>query len=1154
MKEGDGMSTLEIIDEFRTEYMKIIKDFSVIDEKDPITSIQLESLDNALTTWTATLKDSFVKNNKHKSDYEKRNQSALTKYQQKIKLLNDSLNKNIKNITKDYIDACQKLNQKIEIARKDTNYRIEQYEVELDYFLATSEQNKIILTNDFEEAKKRYDYQKDEAKESYLEIVRKNNEILKNIKAELSTQYTENVDETLQSQAEEMEQLKKFVEIQEMELATITSALENEKSNIKEKYRQESAKLNENIKKINEEKNIIIDKAKSQYTKSINDANIEKENKKAIYQTQSQALLKEFVTKINVIDENTTVIKKDFEKKINGIQREYYSDVFQKTKLFHHQLEQIYNATSALDKYTNHLIRYKNKQHQFNISLIKKEKEIILFELTKDNTVKVLSNRNDKNFLEIDKNYAIKNINDQEQFDNKYYQENDNIYGNDFNYTVKNANYRFSQQANLLRCQSQIRTKLLERNYDGISANYYKKIETIQNKINCYKLAIEVSSKLYRIILQYLEDMYNSHLHLEETSNLLEIEKNKLLKEYNQTQYEHNVKSITLAKEYGFKKIDLENQKAIEHKNLRTVLENIILEKNSVSTTYSIKREELNEHFAKIKTQIINNNDLRVSKEDYVTNLLDNDVHYLENLISSYSTYFDSYKRSYLNILGILLKDNYPNEENYHYLKSLLNKFLEVFLKFILEIILDYKAVITSVLDDKMDYIYTFKYKSSLDSLEEQHEKDITFIKEKKNEILDKIDSSNKTIENFRQKIYTLINDNEMLIHNNQLKKKKMDPAVATTLKQTELKIKDYKEKIEDFNKMNHMHSDDLDDLNQKLSIKNNEYKNELQKIHKMLRADIMIFLDYKESLEADVKEIEQNLRNFLDNHLMHATSSKKFLSEVDSSQKRIEKILASSKNSMLKELDAFINASQKVTAKRETACALEFRNEVKKFNQKYNKATYDFQTEYHETIAAHEKKIDEQTTLLEQMMALYDHKLNIANQNFQSDSYTLDMIHQEIRKNFFDSYYALDDNYQKIMNYHFLLNMEKETKFKNDKEKLNKDKTNQLNTLNQKLKNFIKSKNEEIEHLPIAFKFNSKMLNKETKKKNIRLHEDMKLAKTEYTMQSRHIEKNIRSLKAHLAQDKFENEVNQKRNIVKEKKNNFVNLKQSIKSIKINL
>ncbi|MDE7264399.1 MAG: hypothetical protein K2N64_07040, partial [Anaeroplasmataceae bacterium] len=716
------MNIIENIEDFQAEYTKIIQNFSVIDKDDPITSEKLNQLQSSLDSWLQGLRDTFAKNSKYKSDFEKKNQSFIQKYQQKIKSLNDSLNRNLKNIAKDSIDACQKLKQKMEVAKKDTNYRIEQFEVEFDYFIATSEQSKIILMNDFNEAKKRYDYQRDEAKESYLEIVRKNNEVLKNIKEHFLSQYQQDYEILTQNQAKDLEKIRKVIEDQEKELASINTALENERGSVKEKYRQESANLNENIKKIADEKNKLIDTARSQYNKSINDANIEKENNKAIYLAQSQALLKDFVTKINAIDENTSILKKEFEKKTDEIKREFYSEVFQKTKSFHHQLEQIYNASSStLDKYTAHLIRYKNKQHIFNLNLSKKEKELILLELTKDNTIKILSNRNDKNFLEIDKNFAIKNITDQEQFDNKYYQENDNIYENDFNYTVKTANYRFSQQANLLRCQSQIRTKLLERNYDGISANYYKKIETIQNKINSYKISMEMAKKLNELVLSYLEETYHAHLHLEETNNLLEIEKNKLLKEYNQSLYDHNLKTIRLSMEYGFKKIDLENQKAEENKKLRIALENLILEKNCESAEFSIKREELNESFSKIKTQIINNNDLRVAKETYITSLLQNDITYLEHLLVASSQFFDTYKLNYLKLVQILMKDILPSDENYHFLQSFVNTFLEIFLnffdKFFKKMIEDYLYV----LDEKMDYIFNFKYKSSLDSLEEQH-------------------------------------------------------------------------------------------------------------------------------------------------------------------------------------------------------------------------------------------------------------------------------------------------------------------------------------------------------------------------------------------------------------------------------------------------
>lgn len=1153
-KDGVHMSIMETIDDFKREMFKMITDFSMIDENDPISSEQLSMLKEKLEDWISTIGESFGKLTKYNSKYEKKNQAHLLKYQQKIKILNDALNKNMKNITKDSIDACEKLKQRIEIAKKDTDYRIEQYEVELNYFLATSEQNKLILTNDYTEAKHRFDYQRDEAKESYLEIVKKNNDSLKKIKSQLTADYKTKINDLRLSQTEEVQKLKNYIEIQETELATITASLEEEKGNVKEKYRQESANLNEDIKRISDEKNKVIDKSREEYNKSINDANIEKENKKTVYQAQAQALLKEFVTKINIIDESISSIKKEFEKKAEQIKREYYTTSFHQTKDFHLQLAQIYEAAAVLDKYTNQLIHFKNKQHLNNIALLKKDRETILLNLTKDNTIKILSNRNDKNFLEIDKNFALKNITDQEQFDNKYYQENDNIYENDFNYTVKTANYRFSQQANLLRCQSQIRMKLLERNHDGISANYYKRIEGIQNKINTFKVTLDCTERLNQLINDYTKEKYKAQIHLEESNNLLEIEKNKLLKEFNHSQYEYNIKNITLAKEYGFKKIELENQKSEENEKLRVQLEKMILEKNCISYTYSIKREELSEHFTKIKTQVINNNDLKSSKENYITSLLENDTTYIEDIISSFTSFFNSYQNTYYDSIKLFIKDLEINEMNFHYLESFLNKFTELFLQLLNQVVENLSTTILDVLNSKMDYIYAFKYQSSLQTIDDQHNHDVTLLKENKNEILDKIDSGNKTIENFKQKIYTLINDSEMLLHNNQVKKKKNDSTSQAFLKQTDYKIRDYKEKIDDFIKMNKMYEDDLVELNSKLSKRNLEYRNALSNIEKMIRADMKIYVTFKAGITSLSDTIKEKISAFQENHLMHSTSSKHFLSQVKLVEKRISKLLNSTRGTLDKSFNTFKKTASNDISKRELNCTLEFKKDVKEFNVKYNKAILEYQDEYNETMIQHEKEIEEQTTLLNQMMELYDHKLSVLKGNFQNDINALDMLHNKIKNDFFISYYALDDNHQNIIQYHSKLNTDKDAKYFSDKTNLTKEKNEQINILNNKLKNFIKTKNEEIEHLPIAFKFNSKMLNKETKKKNIQLHEDIKKAKIDYNNQNKLIEKNIKGLKAQLSQDKFDNEYSQKRNIIKEKKNGVSALKQSLRNIKINL
>lgn len=1149
------MPILDILEQFKTEYTKLISDFSVIDEQDPITSLKLNQLNAALDSWVEILLETFQGHKKYLEAFEEVNQSALKHYKQKIKALNTSLNKNIKNITLNHVDACQKLKHRIEVARQNSDYTIEQLEIEYNFFITTSEQNKNILAIDFEEAKKRYDYQRDEAKESYLEIVRKNNKSLEIIKQALEEKHLEETALFEQDNLEVIDKLKKLIDLKTIELTSITTALENEKNNMKERYRQESANLNDNVKKIAEEKNKMIDKARSQYNKAMNDATIEKENKKAVYQSKSQALLKEFVTKINVIDENTAKLKKEFDRQSERIKHEYYTLVFNKTRVFHQQLEQIYSsAASSLDKYTNHLIRYKNKQHNLEINLLKKENEVKLLELTRLNTMKVSSNKNDKNFLEIDKNYSIKSITDQEQFDNKYYQEKSSVYENDFNYTVKSANYRFAQQANILRCQSQIRTKLLERNYDGIEANYYKKIETIQNKINAYKLEIELTEAIKSLIQNYQEEAYQSHLHLEEVTSLLEIEKNKLLKEYNGSQYEFNTKNIALTKEYGLKKIDLENQRAEKFKNLKITLENLLLEKNSVSTAYSIKKEELNERFSKLKTQLINSNDLKVTKEKYISRLKNNDVHYMNQLINSYNNFFDSFKRNFLNVIGITLKDVYPDSLNHHYLETFINSFLKIFISFYQNSFACLTQEVISVIDKKMDFIYEFKYKSSLDSLKEEYLSNQAQIKETKNNILDKIDSYNKTIENFRQKIYTLINDNEMLIQNNTQRKRKLDAATQAAVKSTELKIKDYRGKIDNFIHLNKMHNDDLAELNQKLAENSAYYKRESSRIAKMMKTDLKIYIDLKKNVEAYGFSMEERARFMTYHYSLASSTARNLYSVIDKSQKALCRTIQSSKDGVLKLFTDFARKCSLEITKKKMECSKEFQEEIAKYNRQYNKAIQEYQHEYKETISTYESKVNEHNLLMQKTLGRCDAALHQAEIEFQNACNALDSLQEQITYQFFASYYALEDNFQKIVEYHAEKGSSREETFKTQKQKAIKENTNQKNEANNKLKSFIKTKNEEIEHLPIAFKFNSRLLNNETKKKNILLHEDLKAAKNTFNVERKRIDKEINNLNNQLSQDKFENEYKQKKAILQEKKNNLSTLKQAMRSIKIDL
>lgn len=1152
------MDFSKILEELKKDYEKLLDSFSVIDKKDPMTPVKIKELQHTMNHWYQSLEDHFLMHPHFQYLFSIQNDTATTDFNKNIVRLKNHLSDRVKNIAKTQQEACASLKEHIEFSKCETEEMKQRLDQDIHYFLMTSEQNKMLLSEDFEESKKRFDYQKNAAKESYLEIVKKNNLLLADIKTSLDSEYKDALIGFDADNENIIQKLEKMIETKTIELNSLLKVLENERNDMKEKFRQESTLLNNNIKKIAEEKNRVIDKARSQYSKAQSDASIERENKRQTYQAKSQQLLKEFVTKIAEIDETTSTLNKEYEINADKIKRQYYATVFEKTKIFHAQLEKIYKSSITFkgeyDKYTTHLIRIKNKQHLRDIQIYKKEIELKLLTLTKNYTKLLADNKNTKNYLEIDKNFAIKNITDQEQYDNKYYQEKNSIFENDYNYIVKTANYRFAQKANLLRCQSQIRTKLLERNFDGIEANYYKRIETIQSKINSYKLEINLTKQLHRSIHKYQENKYQNTLHLEEVSNLLEIEKNKLLKEFNESQYLYNIKSIELTKAYGFKKIDLENDKEQKLIQLKKELQTLLLEKNTASSSFTIKKENLNKKYMTFRTKLTNNNELKMAKAKFFQTLFDADFAYLKDLTENYLFYLKSIHDTHFQVIDVLLKDVIPTADNFNYLESLLNSFFQIFINFFNKILAMLEFEFNTILEERLSFIEAFKYQSSYEHLKSNYLSQQTTIKEKKNELLNQMDNSTKTIENFRQKIYTIINDNEMIRNTAQGKSKKLDSKSALTIKENLLKIREYKEKIEGYTKMILMNNEDLSDCNKQLHSSTLTYQSELQKLKKMQGMDSKIYSYFKEVLPLFCHHFTMKSNYLFDKSVIYVSNEKHFLHYLAKNKKNCTRLMEETSIVLKRMINYFVEKNRLEAQNTQLKLSREFKQELEAYQKQYDKAFALHQKEYKETITEHEKKVDAQKFLIDKTMAFHDQCLLQAKLDFEEDTTSLNEMYEKTTNSFFDYYYAMRDNIKNITLFHKNKATENEETFKSEKMTSINENVREKDDLNEKLQQFIKTKNSEIEHLPIAFKYNSQLLNNETKKQNNELHLNIREAKVHFNTERRALEKKIATLKSQLNQDIMLNDIDQQNNLKDEKKEDKSHLRQSLRNIRIYL
>ena len=215
------MDLSKTVNQLQSEYKKLVTSLSVVDETDPIPPAKLKELlrysndfINNLKTNLNTMSLDMTEQNKNATELKK-------EYEKNIALLKKNLNQTLSIITNERKKASSVLDSQFKKEKQQTNQKVRQYLLDTEYFLVTSEQNKNLLTTDYEEAKHRYDYQRDEAKESYHNIVTKYNNLLVSIKDDLAKEYEKNSVEYKKDYEEIIVKLNKLIEAKTKELNTL---------------------------------------------------------------------------------------------------------------------------------------------------------------------------------------------------------------------------------------------------------------------------------------------------------------------------------------------------------------------------------------------------------------------------------------------------------------------------------------------------------------------------------------------------------------------------------------------------------------------------------------------------------------------------------------------------------------------------------------------------------------------------------------------------------------------------------------------------------------------------------------------------------------------------------------------------------------------
>ena len=166
-----------------------------------------------------------------------------------------------------------------------------------------------------------------------------------------------------------------------------------------------------------------------------------------------------------------------------------------------------------------------------------------------------------KKLLDISRNTFFNKLNEKQTRDNKYYQEKSNGYEDVYNYNSFVATSEYNKHANKVLLDSSIRNLEIEKEIDEIDAKFQIQIETLTDVIKKYQLEIQIAKRLNELNILYLTEKYNREVSFLTVSNILKIEKCKVLDIYNINQYELNIKNSKNILDYSKNKIKIQNEK-----------------------------------------------------------------------------------------------------------------------------------------------------------------------------------------------------------------------------------------------------------------------------------------------------------------------------------------------------------------------------------------------------------------------------------------------------------------------------------------------------------------------------------------------------------------------------------------------------------------
>lgn len=1141
---SDYSSTIKKLND---DLFALLNEYEKIETKTVVTNHTLKKIIKQINSHNFTSNQHVENLQKHDKNFQALLKKVSEYHTQDINIINSQLDVSLDVINDKYVKNINLLKDKINNFNTEKETKINELNQDIDYFFIASEQKADLLDEEYNRKYKMFEYQINNAKKTYKANIKKHNDLLNEKLLELEDKH-ENVLVKFDQQTDEIvNRLKARIDKHIVELNDITNKLTNVKNQSKEKMRQESVLLNEQIHEILIEKNNSIDNVRERYNNSLTESSLEKEKKRQEYQANSQRVLKEFVYNMTELDEFISNYKITYNKNVENEKRKFQYKILDLVKGEEASIKAILNNTNLNEdsKHLKKIIKAKNKEyHKIKTQYeINQDKNLNSYKLNYERELEKA--RCNKNLMDIDRAHALKLLNEHEQSNNKHFQEQNNIYENNLNYLIKYSNLRYNQKANLLKGQSRIRVKNLEKDLDMSEANFQKKIEMVNTSIEKLNLEINGAVDLNNLVHNHEEEEFKAKINNLSVSTLLEIEKCKLLDQFNHRQYDYNNLEAKTNLLYGQKRISIENEKyetltKLEMDKIRNSLQG-----NIISAAYKIKEEQICEDEDK-KVQI-RNSQYAIDSRNHRTihDRFKGEIKIIHQTLSTFVLLVRDLQEFILKTLTTFLNSININESNYIEINKFISSFLDFSLYYFKGLVKSLNETETKIINKHLEYEEKFKFQVYYNELLTTYENDRKRLLTKKKSITDTLDNYIKTVELFKSRLYSLENQNYLLLTkiNSITEKTNEKETLENEYRKNNTKANDLTKKINDILKFKTVLEKDQKSILNELKLLDIEYNDRVMEIKKMQYNSAVSYYTLRNDFSKISSNIIDDSTNILNN--IKKTNPQ---TDIDTFLNNFNVVLDKFNESTFKKLYGIVNKfndkTQKSLKKDKSLLVYKFENDIAHI---HNKARLQIE----ENNRDFDKKISNNNNQYRTLEAKYaDEKKRFNNQLVQIENqYKLDSVALTENKNkslirFYTEFNAMCDNLKDIeQSYKAFMNNFK-NKFQHDKISLSKGVIHESNVLSLNLESFLKSKDEIINHLPSATKFQSQLLNKEIRDLNSQIDQDLKAEKLLFNSERKNIHRNIQAIKESLEQAVFEHEEERQKTIAKEKKNHIMQLR----------